>query len=143
IGALGIDRVVFADTFGSEVTTPLFSTSVAGEALVAFVTAAQWTAGGTQATVAGGGLNWTLVARANSQPGTAEIWQAPAAAVLKDIEVTATLGIGSAPLTLTVVAFTGSAGVGASGIASAQTGPSTVALTTTRPGSLVFGGGND
>src|SRR5206468_4721322 len=136
---LGVDRIVTKDDYGFSVTTPPFSTSVAGETLIAFVTAAHWSPDGAQATVAGGGLHWKLVARANSQPGTAEIWQAPAATALTDVAVTATLAVGVAPLTLTVVTFTGSAGAGASGFASAPTGPSAVALTTTRPGSLVFG----
>ena len=143
-GALAVDQVVFADAFGSMVTTPPFSTSVAGETLIAFATAAQPTRTGVQtALVTGGGLSWTLVTRANTQAGTAEIWQATASGLLSDITVSATVEIGGDPLTLTVVTFAGAAGVGASAAANDVTGAPLVSLTTTTAGSFVYGAGND
>jgi hypothetical protein len=143
-GALAVDQVVFADGFGTTVTTPPFSTSAPGETLLAFVTAAQPTEQGVQtASVSGGGLTWTLVTRANTQAGSAEIWRATATDVVSNIVVTETLAIGGDPLTLTVVAFAGAGGVGAFSAASAPSGAPTVSLTTTAAGSFVFGAGND
>lgn len=98
--------------------------------------------GGQSATVTGGGLSWSLVARKNTQYGTSEVWKATAAAALSSVSVTSTLHV-SAHQTLTVVGYSGSAGVGASASASAGTGASTVGLTTTGAGSLVLGVGND
>src|SRR5262249_10110219 len=143
-GQLAIDQIVSADGYGTVVTTPPFSTSLAGETLVAFVAASQPTVDGVQAaSVTGGGLTWTPVTRANAQAGSAEIWQATAAGILSNIAVTATVDIGSDPLTITVISFAGSGGVGASAAGSAATGAPTVSLTTTQPGSLVYGTGND
>src|SRR5262249_60094339 len=45
----------------------------------------------TISSVTGGGLTWTLRPRANSRPGTAEIWQAVASAAVSNVTVTATL----------------------------------------------------
>jgi hypothetical protein len=143
-GAFTVDRVVHADGFGATVTTESFSTAVPGETLIAFATAAQPTEAGVQtASVSGGGLGWTLVTRANEQAGTSEIWQATASGILSDITVTATVAIDGDPLSLTVVAFAGSSGVGASAAANAATGAPTVSLTTTTAGSVVYGAGND
>jgi hypothetical protein len=141
---LVVDRVVAADAAGSTVTTPPLSTAFAGETLIAFVEAAQPTTHGAQtAVVSGGGLEWSLVARANAQAGTAEIWRARASARLSNVTVTADTSIGGTFLSLTVIAFAGADGVGAAAAASARSGAPKVSLTTTRPGSFVFGGGND
>ena len=143
-GSLAVDQTVFVDGSGSSVTTPSFSTVASAETLIAFVTAAQPTLTGAQsATVSGAGLTWTLVARANAQPGTAEVWKATASSVLANVTVTATLSISSTPLTLTVMSFRNAAGVGASAVASATSGAPIVSLTTTAAGSLVYGAGND
>ena len=111
---------------------------------MAFVQAAQPTTDGAQTTVvSGAGLEWSLVARANAQPGTSDIWLARAPARLTDVAVSAESSIGGTFLSLTVVAFAGADGVGASATASAETGAPAVSLTTTRAGSFVFGAGND
>src|SRR5207245_1203663 len=118
-------------------------TTAAGDVLVAFVGADGPTSGQT-ATVTGAGLTWTLVRRTNTRPGTSEIWRAVAPAVLTNVTVTSTLGLITAyDQSLTVVAFKGASGVGASGTASAATGAPTVTLTTTKARSWVFGVGND
>src|SRR5207249_1712260 len=144
IGVLAVDQVVSADGFGSMVTTPQFSTVIAGETLIAFVTGAQPTPVGLQtASVSGGNLAWTLVTRADAQAGTAEIWKATALDVLSNINVSATFGIDQSVLSLTVVTFASSGGVGASAAASAPSGAPSVSLTTTTEGSLVYGAGND
>ncbi|HEY6213806.1 MAG TPA: hypothetical protein VIW45_16045, partial [Vicinamibacterales bacterium] len=142
---VAVDGVVLADssTNASSVTTPPFSTTSAGETLIAFVAAAQPTTSGSQtATVKGAGLTWTLVQRANAQPGSTEVWTAAATAQLSNVTVTATTSIGGTQLSLTVVSFTGGA-VGASVSGSAATGAPSLSLTTTKGGSLIFGAGND
>jgi hypothetical protein len=56
------------------VTTGSFHTAAAGEVLLAFVSADGPAGAGTQqATVSGAGLTWTLVKRANTQAGDAEV----------------------------------------------------------------------
>jgi hypothetical protein len=57
--------------------------------------------------------------------------------------VTATQTFTAYQMSLTVVAFTGASGVGASNIANGASGPQVVPLTTTKAGSLVYGVAND
>ncbi len=57
--------------------------------------------------VTGGGLTWTLRKRANTQAGTAEIWQAVAPNVLTNTVITATRASGSYQGAITVAAFIG------------------------------------
>jgi hypothetical protein len=144
-GGFGVDQIVYADSATSMVTTEAFTTSAAGETLIAFVTSDQWPVDleGQTATVTGGDLEWTLVTRANAVYGSAEIWKATAPASVTDLQVTAAMSIGEAAMSMTVMSFVGSAGVGAFAAASADTGPPTVTLTTTAANSLVFAAGND
>jgi phosphodiesterase/alkaline phosphatase D-like protein len=141
-GSLAVDKTVFVDGTGNR-TTAAFSTSGPNEVLVAFVAADGATAGGQQATVSGAGLTWTMVKRSNTQAGDAEIWTATASSTLTNVTVSSSPTTGNKDQSLTVVAFTGSAGVGASATANGATGAPSVSLTTTGPGSLVFGIGND
>jgi hypothetical protein len=85
--AIAGDVVVAKDTSNASttITTPAFNTISSNELLLAFV--ATDYASGTNTTVtsiAGGGLTWTLVKRANAQSGTARsgarIRQAPSVA---------------------------------------------------------------
>lgn len=95
-------------------------------------------------TVTGGGLTSTLVKRANTQYGASEVWTANAADILTDLSVTATQTVkASYHQSLTVIAYRGSAGIGASVAAHAPSGAPTVELTTTKGGSIVVGSGND
>jgi chitodextrinase len=90
------------------------------------------------------GLTWTLRKRANTQVGTAEIWTAPAANPLSNATVTATrVNNGSYRGALTVTAFSGAdmTNIGATAGASAATGVSSVNLTPTALGSVVWGVG--
>ena len=141
-GGIVIDQTVFKDVKGVA-TTPTFSTAAAGALLVAFVGSDGPTAGGQTMTVTGAGLTWTLVKRTNARPGDAEIWWARATGTLTNVSVTSTPGVTGFDQSLTVVAFRGASGVGATGTANAATGAPTVSLTTTRAGSWVFGVGND
>ena len=138
---LAVDRTVAVDGTGT-VTTPSFSTALAGETLVAFV-AADGPSTAQTATVSGAGLTWSLVRRANGRPGTAEVWKATAPAPLAAATVTSTLADGSRDQSLTVVAFLGSAGIGAIASNSAASGATNVTVTTIRAGSLIYGVGND
>lgn len=139
---LAVDRSVAVDGRGT-VTTAAFDTALPGETLVAFV-GANGPMGSQTATVSGASLIWSLVRRANGRPGTAEVWQATAPAPLSGATITSTLADGTASdQSLTVVAFVGSAGIGAISANSAATGPTNVTVTTIRAGSLIYGVGND
>jgi hypothetical protein len=119
------------------------STTKSSDLVVAFVSADKPGPGsGQTATVSGGGLTWTLARRTNTQPGTAEIWTAPAPAVLTNAAITATLAL-AANVELNVVAFTNASGIGAVGGGNAFGGAPTAALTTTQANSWVFGVGFD
>jgi len=87
-------------------------------------------------------LTWQLAARSNAQLGDTEIWRATAPAILTNVAVTATLSR-SVASSLTVVSFTGAAGIGAVKVASASSGAPGATLVTTGSNSLVFGAGND
>jgi hypothetical protein len=126
------------------VTTPSFHTAAPGETLLAFVGSdGPARAAGQTVAVTGAGLTWTLVKRANSQFGDAEIWQATASNVLSSATVTSTQLHSGYDQSLTVIAMEGTNGVGASASASASSGAPTLSLTTTKPTSLVFAVGND
>jgi hypothetical protein len=128
---------------GAQTTAP-FSTGMPGELLLAFVGADGPPSGSSQtATVSGAGLTWTLVSRANSVAGDAEIWQATASGLLSGATVTATPAQTKYKVFLNVIAIQGAGGVGATGSAGAKTGAPVVSLTTTQPQSLIFGVGDD
>ncbi|HWX44563.1 MAG TPA: Ig-like domain-containing protein, partial [Solirubrobacteraceae bacterium] len=126
------------------VTTPSFTTAEPGEQLFAFVSADGPAGAGKQsATVSGAGLVWTLVKRANSRSGDAEIWAATALGQLSNVTVTSTLSAGGYDQSLALIAMQMSKGVGASVAAGAASGEPSVSLKTTEDGSLVFAVGND
>jgi hypothetical protein len=137
-----IDVRTSADGHGT-VTTPAFHTATAGELLLAFAASDGPLSGGQTLTVSGPGLTWTLVQRANSQLGTAEIWTATATTVLTSATVTSTQSAGGFDQSLTVIAMQGTGGVGASVASGAGSGAPSATLTTKGTGSLVFGVGND
>lgn len=126
------------------VTTASFHTAMAGEVLVAFVSADGPSAASSQtATVSGAGLTWTLVKRSNGQAGDAEVWEAPAPSVLTSATVTSTPAKTGYDQSLTVIAMEGVRGIGASVAGSGSTGAPNVSLTTTDTTSLVFAVGHD
>jgi PKD repeat protein len=127
----------------SSVTTPGIRTALPGELLLAFVGSDGPSTGAQTAAVTGAGLTWTLVKRANSQFGTAEVWAATAATALSNATVTAKGAKTGYDLSLYVIAVQGTAGIGNSAAASAQSGPPSVTLQTTKAGSLIYGVGND
>ena len=146
-GGLSVDKLVTTHATKSvtSVTSPAFTTSQAGELLLAFVTSdGPTTPTQTITSVTGAGLTWRMRQRTNAQLGTAEIWQAVATTVLTSVSVKAT-HTGSYQSSITVVTFTGAdlAVDGAVQGASAVTGAPSATLTTTRTGSWVWGVGND
>ena len=141
-GPLAMDASVSQDGRSAQ-TAPAFSTLNTGDLVLAFVAADGPTSGGQTATVSGAGLSWSLVRRANTRFGTSEIWKAVAPGRLTDARVTATPASSGYDMSLHVVAFAGSAGVGATAAGGATSGAPRVSLTTTAAGSWVFGVGND
>jgi hypothetical protein len=137
------DVNVSADGTGA-VTTPSFHTAVAGELLLAFASSDGPIGGGNQTvTVSGAGLTWTLVKRANSRSGDAEIWAANAPQVLSNVTVKSTPSAGGYDQSLTVIAMQNTKGTGAAVAGGAASGAPSVSLTTTHPNSLVYGVGDD
>ena len=139
-GLLGIDAAKSIDGRGT-VTTGALGATQTGDLLLAFVSSDG--PSGQTATVSGGGLTWSLVRRANTRPGTSEIWKATAPASAAATTVTSTQSRTGYDQSLTVLAFAGAGGVGASNAAGAATGAPRATLTTTAAGSWVFGTGND
>ena len=138
----GSPQPIIQNGHGTTVTAP-FSTP-SGQTLVALVGSdGPATSGGQSVAVSGAGLSWKRVVAANSQYGDSEIWEATTANALSSATVTSTPSAGGYDQQLTVLVFGGTAGVGASGRASAPTGAPTVTLTTTAAGSSSYAVGND
>jgi len=137
-----VDKMVFSEGAGKR-TTAAFSTTKTNDVLVAFVASdGPAAANGQTVTVSGAGLTWTRVKRQANSFGDAEIWTATAASLLTNVTVSSTQTT-SAHQSLTVIAFSGSSGVGASNGASAANGAAAVNLATTSMNSLVYATGND
>jgi hypothetical protein len=135
-----VDTITPTDGFGP--VTASVSTSAAGDLLLAFV-GSDGPVSAQTATVSGGGLTWSLVNRANGQLGDAEVWSARATTQLSSVNITATQGHAGYDESLTVVAFKGATGTGASVAGGAGAGTPSLSLTTTKASSLVFGVGHD
>jgi len=126
------------------VVSPIFSTSSGNELLIALISAGG-PSGTTVTGLTGGGLNWVLANRSNSQPGTAEVWRAYATSPVSNASVTATLS-SAAFASITVMSFTGADPSGASGSGAigalvtnaGASGAPAATVMTTRNGSRVF-----
>ncbi len=97
------------------ISTPAFSTTQAGDLLVALCSA-----GNTPTmTVSGGGLSWTLAVRehATGSAADAEIWTARATGVLNNVVIQAASATDTVGSQLTVEALRGASGVGGTGSA--------------------------
>ena len=116
-----VDTVVSVDGAGT-VRSPGFTTSSAGELLVAFAASDGPRFSSQKLTVSGAGLSWTLVRRASAQAGTSEIWTARASSALSNVTVNTSQSAPGYHQTLTVVSFAGAAGIGTSSAASATGG---------------------
>jgi hypothetical protein len=151
--AVAIDSNVSVNQATAKITvaSPAFSTTAGNELLLAFVSTDYLSGANTQVSgVAGAGLTWALVVRANGQSGTSEVWRAFSSTPLSAATVTATLSQ-SVASSLTVLTFSGvdtsgingSGAIGAIASASKASGAPTATVVTTQPGSWVFGVGND
>lgn len=140
--AFGVDNAASVNASGAA-TISGFSTTQAGDLLVAFVSADGASGGHESATVTGGSLTWSLVRRTNTQPGTAEVWQAKAGNALSAATFKSTLNPGGYGQSFTIVAFAGSGGTAANSSGSGTSKTASVALTTTAAGSAVYAVGHD
>ncbi|MGJ0482958.1 MAG: Ig-like domain-containing protein [Methylomicrobium sp.] len=138
---LMIDNSFSMDGHGTLSTT--VSTSEPGEVLVAFVAADGPSTSTQSATVFGGGMTWTLVRRANGQPGTADIWTANAPGQLTGMLITSTLANPNYGQSLTVMAFKAGTGIGTSMAGGGPNGAPAVTFTSTRAGARAFGVANN
>jgi len=148
-GSPTVDATVFVDGTGALTTAP-FSTTAAGDVLVALVGSDGPTTGANNQnmTISGGGLTWTRVQRNAVQRGVVEIWTATAPTVLTNVTVTSTQSVtvvlgGPVNQSLAVIAFSNASGIGASGIRSGITANANATLVTQGANSLIYGVGND
>ncbi len=126
------------------VSVPAFSTVVADETLLAFVSGDGPNGAGQQsAAMSGGGLHWKLVTRADGSSGDAEVWQAIASKPMAVNGVTATLSRGGYGVSLSVIAMEGGDGTGAVAAGAGATGAPAVKLRTESATSLIFAVGHD
>lgn len=126
------------------VTTAAFTTAVAGDQLLAFVSSdGPGRSRAQSVVVSGAGLRWHLVRRANAQPGDAEIWWATAHRRLVRVRVTARPRVGGFAQALSVLSMQMSTGIGSSAAAGAARGRPSVTLRTAAKGTLVFAVGED
>jgi hypothetical protein len=141
-----VDKTVSVDGTGAR-TTPLFSTAAAGEVLVAFAASDGPSAANAQSlTISGAGLTWTRVRSIAGRPGVVEIWTATAPSVLTNVSVTSTQSVtagGPFNQSLTVIAFSGVSGVGASNGVSGLSTNASAGVVTQAAGSLIYAVGND
>ncbi|MCU1466209.1 MAG: hypothetical protein JWM72_2137 [Actinomycetia bacterium] len=132
------DRIAKAFGVGT-VSTPAIPNSVS-EVAVAFVSLDDVVAGQT-AVVSGGGLAWHLAGRTNAQRGDAEIWWAKTVGAAFTATVSPAQSGRSSQLT--VMTFTGSAGIGSVVGASAAKGAPTLSLSPVAGGSWIGAVGMD
>jgi hypothetical protein len=137
-----VDKTVVKDGNGTQTTAP-FSTSAAGELLVAFVSSDGLSNASQSFTVAGAGLTWTLDTRANGQSGDAEVWHAFAGAQLTGSSVTSTPTTPGFDQSLTVVAFAGASGTGAKIAMGQPSGAPHATLSTVGAQSVAYAVGED
>ena len=144
-GAIAVQAMISVDGAGP-ITTAAFGTTTPGQVLIALAASDGPTSGSNNQflTISGGGLTWTRVQRAAVQRGVAEIWTATAPSILSNVTVTSTQSVtsvlGNPPnQSLTVVAFTGATGIGASRIANGASGAPRISVVTQAAGSLLFG----
>jgi hypothetical protein len=138
----GLDGSTSVDGRGTQ-TTPTLTGLHGGDVLLAFVSSDGPERSSQTSTVTGSGTSWSLVRRANTEAGTAEIWKAVLPSNASTGSATATPAAGGYDQSVTLSAFTGSLGIGASSASSAGTGAPSTSLTATAAGSWTWGVGND
>jgi YVTN family beta-propeller protein len=135
-----IDQTITQNGTGTVTTAPFTTT---GPRLLVAFTSSDGPATKQTTTVTGNGLTWTLIERANTKGGTAEIWAAQATGPLTGATVTSKPKTAGYDQSVTVVAFTGASGIGAGASAGKSGGLPSVSLATAQPGTWVFGVGED
>lgn len=130
-------------TAGATLTRSGVAPTAAGQLMLAFLASDGPGTSGSQSFSGVTGCNtaWTLVKRANTQPGTAEIWKA-ASAEAGPCTVTATRTNGSWQGAIAVTTYSGGA-VGVTAGASANSGAAKATLTGMTAGSAAWGVGSD
>jgi hypothetical protein len=89
-------------------------------------------------------LKWVRAARSNAHGGDAEIWTAFSSKKVSGLKVTANRTVGGYEGSITVAAFKGAASTpGAVALGAGLSGSQKASLTTTAPGSWVWGVGHD
>jgi YVTN family beta-propeller protein len=138
---IAIDQTITKTGNGTITTTPITTT---GPRLLVAYTASDGPAAKQTTTVTGAGLTWTLAARANkSGTGTAEIWTATAPSALTGATITSTPKTSGYDQSLTVIAYTGASGTGATATADKTGKAPSIMLTTTQANGWVFAVGED
>jgi hypothetical protein len=145
--APSVDVTVAADqrTPAAKLKSPQITTTGPGELLLAFIESDGPAAPSQRVTgVTGGGLTWTLAARANATWGTTEVWQASAATTVSNAVVVATLAKSPWDGSITVTAFKGAAShVGATAIGAGTNGSPSATITPASCNSLIWAAGHD
>jgi hypothetical protein len=141
------DRYVWVNQAGPmpALASPPLSTTSANELILAFVSS-DGPATGAQSvnSISGAGLNWSLVARANTLSGTAEVWQAYATTRLTDATIVAAFANSGHGGSMTVAAFSGAAAaVGTTAVGGAASGAPQVSVTASQARSGVWAVGHD
>jgi len=125
---IGTDVSISVDGQGT-ITTPAFSTATTNDLLVAFLTYDGPADSAQTASISGAGLTWTLLVRSNTQSGTSEIWSARANGTLDNVTVASQQGTdNNFHGSLTVIAFTNTAGTSVVGRAGAPSGTPNIYL---------------
>ena len=133
-----VDKQIVVQGHGTA-TTPQFSTAEPGELLVAFVASDGSGFLAQNVSVSGGGLTWTRARQTHGQPGDTEVWTALAPTVVSNITVTSTQSSCCFDNLLTVIAFQGAAGIGATVIGSGSGGVPQATVVPAKTGSWVYG----
>jgi hypothetical protein len=141
-GAIGLDSSARKTGHGT-ISSPQFSTHVAGDTLVAFVNCDGPLSGSQSVKITGAALTWRLVKRSNAQAGDAEIWVASSARILHDVRVSAVEHFSGFAQQLQILALSGTAGVGAYNAASGSSGAPKVVVRSAAAGSVLLGVGAD
>ena len=143
-GAPQIEVSVSVDGTNFQLSTPPITTTAANELLVAYVSSDGGASVAEFMTVSGGGLNWTLLRRANASAGTAEVWTAVAPAPLVNAVITSRANptVNVFHQSMTVMAFP-SAAIGEVTFGSGSRNQPSLPLDASADSSLMFAVGVD
>lgn len=138
------DTIVKKAGSTATITSGTFSTS--GPALVVAFAQSGGPASPAQTLTVGSttpGLTFSRTARANSSPGSSEIWTATTTGALTNATVSSTEGTAGYNQYLTVMVFERASGIGASQVTSGTSNTPLTLVATTQTGSIVISGGSN